>query len=37
VIDWMLIDGPKAAQQFGDRLIETPRSFADRTSISGGI
>jgi hypothetical protein len=37
VIDWMLIDGPKAAQAFGDRLLETPRSFADRTSISGGI
>jgi hypothetical protein len=37
VIDWTLIDGPKAAQQFGDRLLETPRSFADRTSISGGI
>jgi hypothetical protein len=37
VIDWTLIDGAKAAQQFGDRLLETPRSFADRTSISGGI
>lgn len=37
VIDWMLIDGPKAAQQFGDRLLELPRAFADRTSISGGI
>ncbi|HEY1475787.1 MAG TPA: DUF1194 domain-containing protein [Pseudolabrys sp.] len=37
VIDWMLIDGPKAAQAFGDRLLESPRSFADRTSISGGI
>jgi hypothetical protein len=37
VIDWTLIDGPKAAQEFGDRLLETPRSFADRTSISGGI
>jgi hypothetical protein len=37
VIDWTMIDGPKAAQQFGDRLLETPRSFADRTSISGGI
>jgi hypothetical protein len=37
VIDWMLIDGPKAAQVFGDRLLESPRSFADRTSISGGI
>jgi hypothetical protein len=37
VIDWTLIDGQKAAQQFGDRLLETQRSFADRTSISGGI
>jgi len=37
VIDWMLIDGPKAGQMFGDRLLESPRSFADRTSISGGI
>src|ERR1700693_5300231 len=37
VIDWMPIDGPKAAQAFGDRLLESPRSFADRTSISGGI
>ena len=37
VIDWMMIDGPKAAQQFGDRLLELPRAFADRTSISGGI
>ena len=37
VIDWMPIDGPKAAQDFGDRLLELPRSFADRTSISGGI
>ncbi len=37
VIDWTAIDGPKAAQAFGDRLLETPRSFADRTSISGGI
>jgi len=37
VTDWTLIDGPKAAQAFGDRLLESPRSFADRTSISGGI
>ena len=37
VIDWTPIDGPKAAQEFGDRLIESNRSFADRTSISGGI
>jgi Protein of unknown function (DUF1194) len=37
VIDWTPIDGPKAALAFGDRLLESPRSFADRTSISGGI
>lgn len=37
VIDWTLIDGAKAAAQFGDQLLEFPRSFADRTSISGGI
>jgi hypothetical protein len=37
VIGWTLIDGAKSAQTFGDRLLEEPRSFADRTSISGGI
>jgi hypothetical protein len=37
VIDWTPIDGPKAAQEFGDRLLESSRSFADRTSISGGV
>ena len=37
VIDWTVIDGLTAAQQFGDRLLETQRPFADRTSISGGI
>jgi hypothetical protein len=37
VIDWTLIDGPGAARKFGDQLLELPRSFADRTSISGGI
>jgi hypothetical protein len=35
--DWTVIDGPAAARKFGDQLIELPRSFADRTSISGGI
>src|SRR5262249_11418152 len=34
VIDWTMIDGAKAAQEFGDHLLEAPRSFADRTSIS---
>jgi hypothetical protein len=37
VIDWTLIDGPDAARKFGDQLVELPRSFAERTSISGGI
>ena len=37
VIDWTAIDGPDAARKFGDQLIELPRSFAERTSISGGI
>jgi hypothetical protein len=37
VIDWTVIDGPATARKFGDLLVELPRSFADRTSISGGI
>ncbi len=37
VIDWTAIDGPKAGQAFADQLLELPRAFADRTSISGGI
>jgi hypothetical protein len=37
VIDWTMIDGPGAARKFGDQLLELPRSFADRTSISGAI
>ena len=37
VIDWTVIDGPTAARQFGDALLEAPRPFADRTSISGGV
>jgi hypothetical protein len=37
VIGWSKIDGPAAARKFGDQLLELPRSFADRTSISGGI
>jgi hypothetical protein len=37
VIDWSAIDGPDAARRFGDQLVEAPRAFADRTSISGGI
>src|SRR5690242_6176939 len=37
LIDWTLIDGPDAAKKFADQLVELPRSFAERTSISGGI
>jgi hypothetical protein len=37
VIDWTVIDGPETARKFGDQLLELPRSFAERTSISGGI
>jgi uncharacterized protein DUF1194 len=37
VIDWNVIDGPESARHFGDQVVEAPRSFADRTSISGGI
>jgi len=31
------LTGAKAAQRFGDRLLKAPRSFVNRTSISGGI
>jgi hypothetical protein len=37
VIDWTIIDGEQAAQGFATRLLEEPRAFADRTSISSGI
>jgi hypothetical protein len=37
LIDWMIVNGPDAARRFGDSLLELPRSFNDRTSISGAI
>jgi hypothetical protein len=37
VVDWSMIGDEKSAREFGDRLLEAPRSFADRTSISAGI
>lgn len=37
VIDWTAIGDADSAKSFGDRLLEAPRSFADRTSISGAI
>jgi hypothetical protein len=37
VVDWTAIGDAKSAKGFGDRLAEAPRSFADRTSISGAL
>jgi Protein of unknown function (DUF1194) len=37
LIDWTTIADADQAKGFGDRLLEAPRSFADRTSISGAI
>lgn len=37
VIDWTLISDKTSARRFGDQLLEAPRAFADRTSISGAI
>jgi Protein of unknown function (DUF1194) len=37
VIDWTTISDAEQAKSFADRLLEAPRSFADRTSISSAI
>jgi Protein of unknown function (DUF1194) len=37
VVDWALISDEASARRFADGLVEAPRSFADRTSISAGI
>ena len=37
VIDWTTVSDAESAKSFGDRLLEAPRSFADRTSISSAI
>jgi len=37
VIDWTVISDEASARQFGDRIVEAPRSFADRTSIAAAI
>ena len=37
VIDWTVIDSQQSAHAFGTRMLEEPRAFADRTSISGGV
>jgi hypothetical protein len=37
LIDWTRVGNAEEAKGFGDHLLEAPRSFADRTSISGAI
>ena len=37
VIDWTIVSDAASARKIGDQLIELPRSFADRTSISAGL
>jgi hypothetical protein len=37
LIDWAIIQDAETAGKFSSQLVEAPRSFADRTSISGGI
>ncbi len=37
LIDWTIIQDAASAQQFAAQLAEAPRSFADRTSISGAL
>jgi len=37
VVDWTLIASEADARRFGDKVVETPRSFAGSTSLSGAI
>jgi hypothetical protein len=37
VIDWTIVSDEASAKDFSAQVIEAPRAFADRTSISGGI
>lgn len=37
VVDWAVIRDADSAGRFAAQLVESPRAFADRTSISGGI
>jgi hypothetical protein len=37
VVDWTVIRDEASAKDFSAQVIEAPRAFADRTSISGGI
>ena len=37
IIPWTLVDGAEAARAFGSAIAESPRAFADFTSIGGAI
>ena len=37
VIDWSIVSDMASARRIGDQMLELPRSFADRTSISAGL
>jgi len=37
VIDWTVVSDAASARRIGDQMVELPRSFADRTSISAGL
>ena len=37
VVDWTLISDVASARSFADKLLAAPRSFSERTSISGAI
>lgn len=37
VIDWSIVSDAASARKIADQMIELPRAFADRTSISAGI
>jgi hypothetical protein len=37
VIDWTVVSDAASARKIGDQMLELPRSFADRTSISAGL
>jgi hypothetical protein len=37
VIDWTVVSDAASARRIGDQMLELPRSFADRTSISAGL
>jgi hypothetical protein len=37
IIDWTIVSDMASARRIGDQMLELPRSFADRTSISAGL